>query len=66
VCGDLMNRGIDRSFENRTGCSINGGNVTTPITDSVSLLPGIGAINVPTGLAQTRIDAHVPVPPAFR
>ena len=66
VAGDLMNRGIDRSFENRTGCSINGGNVTAPITDSVSLLPGIGAINVPTGLAQTRIDAHVPVPPTFR
>ena len=66
VTGDLMNLGIDRSFENRTGCSLNGGTVSTPITDSVSLLPGIGAINVPTGTAQAQIDANFPVPPIFR
>lgn len=66
IPGDLMNQGGDRSFENRSGCSLNGGTVSTPITDSVSLLPGIGAINVPTGNAQAQIDAHFPVPPIFR
>ena len=66
VVGDLMNQGIDRSFENRTGCSLNGGVVSTPIADSVSLLPGIAAINVPTGTAQAQIDANFPVPPMFR
>ena len=65
VTGDLMNRGIDRAFEIRTGCSLNGGRVTTPLTDNLSLLPGISAINVPTGLAQAQIDLHFPVPPAF-
>jgi hypothetical protein len=66
IPGDLMNEGSNRSFENRTGCSINGTTVSAPITDSVSLLPGIGAINVPTGAAQAQIDAHFPVPPVFR
>jgi hypothetical protein len=58
IPGDLMNRGIDLSFENRSGCSPNGGVVSTPITDSVSLLPGIGAINVPAATAQAQIDAN--------
>lgn len=66
VTGDLMNLGIDRSFENRTGCSLNGGVVRTPIIDNLSLLPGIGLINVPTGTALAQIEAFVPVPPTFR
>jgi hypothetical protein len=66
VLGDLMNLGIDRSFENRSGCSLNGGVVSTPIADSVSLMPGIAAIDVPTGTAQAQIDANFPVPPIFR
>jgi hypothetical protein len=65
ISGDLMNHGRDRSFENRTGCSINGAHVTAPLSDSVSLLPGILAINVPTGTAQAQIDANFPVPPTF-
>jgi hypothetical protein len=66
VAGDLMNEGSNRSFENRTGCSINGPTVHAPITANVSLLPGIDTINVPTGAAQAEIDAHFPVPPVFR
>lgn len=66
IAGDLMNQGADRSFENRSGCSLNGGTVSTPITDSVSLLPGIDTINVPTGTAKAQIDANFPVPPIFR
>jgi hypothetical protein len=69
VSGDLMNRGADRSFEVRTGCSING-TIITPIRDNISLLPGIDFINVPTGTAagtsQGEIDANFPVPPTFR
>jgi hypothetical protein len=69
VPGDLMNRGVDRSFEARTGCSINGTTIT-PIKDNVSLLPGIDFINMPTGAgagtAQGEIDANLPVPPTFR
>jgi competence ComEA-like helix-hairpin-helix protein len=64
--GDLMNRGVDRSFGARTGCSLNGGQVTQPLVDNLSLLPGIPAINVPTGKARAEIDAHFPVPPVFK
>jgi hypothetical protein len=63
--GDLMNRGTNRSFEARTGCSLNGGQVTPPLADNVSLLPGIRAINVPRGQSRTEIDTHFPVPPTF-
>jgi hypothetical protein len=64
--GDLMNRGIDRSFGARTGCSLNGGQVTPPLVDNLSLLPGIPTINVPLGQARTQIDNHFPVPPIFK
>jgi hypothetical protein len=63
--GDLMNRGIDRSFIVRTGCSLNGGQVAQPLVDNVSLLPGIPSINVPLGQSRAEIDKHLPVPPTF-
>jgi hypothetical protein len=66
IPGDLMNLGGDRSFENRTGCSINGSAVTAPLSGSVSLLPGLDVINVPTGVAQATIDSFFPVPPVFQ
>ena len=66
IPGDLMNRGIDRSFGARTGCSLNGGQVTLPLIDNLSLLPGLLTINVPTGTAKAQIDANFPVPPVFR
>jgi hypothetical protein len=67
IPNDLMNYGIDRSFESRTGCSLNGGTVAPPLADNLSLLPGIDIINVPTGVgpgtSQGEIDAHFPVSP---
>jgi hypothetical protein len=60
-----MNRGIDRSFIVRTGCSLNGGQVAQPLVDNVSLLPGIPSINVPLGQSRAEIDKHLPVPPTF-
>lgn len=68
VTGDLLNMGADRSFEDRTGCSTNGVNIT-PIGDNISLLPGIDFIDVPTGNArgtsQGEINEFFPVPPVF-
>ena len=61
-----MNFGIDRSFMSRTGCSLNGGHATPPLSDNVDLLPGIPTINVPRGRARTEIDTHFPVPPTFK
>lgn len=66
VVGDLMNLGTNRSFERRTGCSLNGGQVRTPLEDNVDLLPGIPAINIFTGAARAAVDAGFPVPPVFK
>jgi hypothetical protein len=69
IPNDLMNLGIDRSFQSRSGCSLNG-TLIIPIKDNVSLLPGINAINTPTGAgvgtSQGEIDLHFPVPPTFQ
>lgn len=66
VAGDLMNLGTNRSFEQRTGCSLNGGRVAAPLEDNVDLLPGIPAINIFTGRAKAELERHFPVPPVFR
>jgi hypothetical protein len=67
VQGDLMNRGLDRSFENRTACEING-TIIAPIQDNI-ILQALDLINVPTGAArgtsQGEINANFPVPPTF-
>lgn len=61
---DLMNHGIDRSFQSRTGFELLG-----PVgsADLLGLLNdrGIFFINIPTGDAQTQINLHFPVPPRF-
>lgn len=61
---DLMNHGINRSFQNRTGFELLG-----PVgsADLLSLLSdrGIFFINIPTGDSQTQLNLHFPVPPRF-
>ena len=63
---DIMNFGIDRSFEDRTGfvldrTQIAGGNLNEMILED----KGIAFINIPTGTAQANLDEFFPVPPAF-
>lgn len=57
----LMNSGADRSLTDRTGIR--------PIASPISLTnaedDGVGATNLPSGKAQTEIDAHFPVPAVF-
>jgi hypothetical protein len=64
---DLMNRGRDRSFANRTGFIVDPAHITK--SDILTLLSndkGIYFINIPTRDAREQIDKYFPVPPSFK
>lgn len=60
----LMNKGYQRSFQDRTGFELTGAvgsaDLTTLLVDH-----GIGLINIPLGDTQDQLDRHFPVPPTF-
>lgn len=57
----LMNEGSDRSLTDRTGFRP----IASPISLDNTVDDGIRTINLPTGLAQRELDAHLPVPAVF-
>jgi hypothetical protein len=59
VASDIMNRGLDRSFQNRTGFEVID-LANFPDEGSYSDT-GIGLINIPTAVTQDLIDQHFPV-----
>jgi hypothetical protein len=61
---DLMNHGIDRSFQNRSGFELTGPVGSNDLTNLL-VDRGIFFINIPTTDAQARLNATFPVPPAF-
>lgn len=59
VPSDIMNRGNDRSFQDRTGFEIV--DLANFPADGSFVDHGIGFINIPTGATQTLLDQHFPV-----
>lgn len=59
VASDIMNRGLDRSFQNRTGFEVID-LANFPDEGSYSDT-GVGLINIPTAVTQDLIDQHFPV-----
>ncbi len=62
---DLMNHGIDRSFQNRSGFELTGPIGSDTLTNLL-VDRGIFFIDIPTTDAQTLLNASFPVPPAFK
>lgn len=63
---DIMNEGVDRSFQDRTAFVID--RTQIGVVDLATLLAddrGISFINIPTRDAKTQLDANFPVPPTF-
>ena len=63
IPNDLMNRGVDRLFRQRTGME-NTAQIS-PVEPDHYLDHGINAIGGFQALNQSRLDRHLPVPPAF-
>ncbi|QKI89106.1 hypothetical protein [Thiomicrorhabdus xiamenensis] len=63
ISGDIMNRGLDRNFKQRTGMENTA--QQSPVHPDDFIDHGIGKINKFLAVNQAHLDSQWPVPPAF-